>query len=117
MPHKFFCPIDVALSVINGKWKPLILFLLKGKARRFNELSAAIPHVSHKVLTQQLRALERDGLIQRSEDANKSAVTYRMTELGRTLRPALSALANWGIEHHSDMSCELIWPMNAASDH
>lgn len=93
--RRFFCPIDVTLKMIDGKWKPTILYLLKRGPRRFNAFLSEMPGVSHKVLTQQLRALERDGIVERSMDA-KQVVTYRMTELGRTLRPALTELAAWG---------------------
>jgi DNA-binding HxlR family transcriptional regulator len=96
--RQFFCPIDVTLTVINGKWKPTILYLLKRGPQRFNAFLSEMPGVSHKVLTQQLRALERDGIVERVSDA-KEVVTYRMTELGRTLRPALSELAAWGTRH------------------
>ncbi|HVF18603.1 MAG TPA: helix-turn-helix domain-containing protein [Steroidobacteraceae bacterium] len=108
--RKFFCPINVTLSLINSKWKPFILFLLKGRARRFSELQAALPNVSHKVLTQQLRALERDQLIERANDLQANIVAYRMTEFGKTLRPALTALAAWGTKHHKAIGCDLIWP-------
>lgn len=107
---KYFCPIDVTLSLIDGKWKPLILFLLKDRARRFGALQAALPDVSHKVLTQQLRALERDRLVERGYDVQANAVTYRMTPFGRTLRPALTALAAWGTKHHKAMGFDLVWP-------
>ncbi len=94
----FFCPIDVTLSMISGKWKPMILYLLKKGPQRFNGLLAQMPGISHKVLTQQLRSLEQDGIIERAVDA-KDVVGYRMTEFGRTLRPALAELAAWGIKH------------------
>jgi DNA-binding HxlR family transcriptional regulator len=113
--RKFFCPIDVTLSLIDGKWKPLILFLLKGRALRFSALQTALPDVSHKVLTEQLRALERDGLIERSRDTQANAVTYRMTDFGRTLRPALTALAAWGTKHHKAVGYELVWPPTAGA--
>ncbi|HEU4653927.1 MAG TPA: helix-turn-helix domain-containing protein [Steroidobacteraceae bacterium] len=94
----FFCPIDVTLTMISGKWKPMVLFLLKKGPQRFNALLAQMPGVSHKVLAQQQRSLERDGIIERAVDA-KDVVSYRMTEFGRTLRPALTELAAWGIKH------------------
>jgi DNA-binding HxlR family transcriptional regulator len=112
-PRRFLCPIDVTLTLIDGKWKPLILFLLKERARRFSALQAALPTVSHKVLTQQLRALERDGLIERGRDVQANAITYRMTDFGRTLRPALTALAAWGTKHHKAVGFDLMWPPTA----
>ncbi len=110
MPSKkYFCPVDVTLSMIDGKWQPLILFLLKERSRRFGALQAAMPHVSHKVLTQQLRGLERNGLIERGHDTQAKVVTYRLTQFGRTLRPALTALAAWGVKHHKALGYELVW--------
>jgi len=84
--------------MINGKWKPTILYLLKRGPQRFNAFLSEMPGVSHKVLTQQLRALEHDGIVERVSGA-KGVMTYRMTELGRTLRPALTELAAWGMKH------------------
>lgn len=97
MAKSFFCPIDVTLGMINGKWKPTILYLLKRGPQRFNAFLGEMPGISHKVLTQQLRALERDGIVERSINAKK-VVTYGMTEFGRTLRPALTELAAWGMK-------------------
>lgn len=105
---RYYCPISVTLSAIGGKWKPLILYSLKGGPRRFNALQARLPHVSHKVLAQHLRELQAAGLISCSRTAKTS--TYRLTELARSLQPALAALAAWGIEHHRDMKVRLSWP-------
>lgn len=100
----FACPVDVALSMINGKWKPMILWLLTAKPQRFSDLQSAMPQVAHKVLTQQLRQLEADGVIRRiTSDRALTAGGYQLTEFGRTLRPALSALASWGKTHCRSM--------------
>ncbi|WP_426699842.1 winged helix-turn-helix transcriptional regulator [Rhodanobacter sp. Col0626] len=90
--------------MISGKWKPMILWLLTAKARRFSDLQSAMPLIAHKVLAQQLRQLEADGVIQRivREDL-PNAGGYRLTDFGRTLRPALNALANWGKTHHQSI--------------
>ncbi len=104
---KFACPVDVALSLINGKWKPMILWLLAGKKQRFSDLQVAMPAVSHKVLSQQLRQLEADGVIKRQVlEAAARRTEYELTDFGRTLRPALNALASWGKAHHGDMGVE-----------
>jgi len=90
----FACPVDVTLSMINGKWKPMILWQLAARPQRFSDLQTAMPQVSHKVLTQQLRQLEADGVIQRTTHQQPSAASrYQLTEFGYTLRPALDALA------------------------
>lgn len=105
---RYYCPISVALSAIGGKWKPLILYSLKSGPRRFNALQAKLPHVSHKVLTQHLKELQAAGLIACSRTANTS--TYRLTELAQSLKPALTALAAWGVKHHEALDVELVWP-------
>jgi DNA-binding HxlR family transcriptional regulator len=65
--HTYACPVQLTIDIVGGKWKPLILWLLKGgRPRRFNDLQRAMPDVAHKVLIQQLRQLERDGLISRT---------------------------------------------------
>src|ERR1044072_190382 len=95
---RYFCPINVTLSVISGKWKPMILYLLKNGPRRFSVLQAGLPQISHKVLTQQLRELQAVGLIECSRV--KSTSTYRLTDIAQTLKPSLAALASWGLKHH-----------------
>lgn len=106
---RFFCPIEVTLSVLAGKWKPLIIFNLKNGPRRFSVLQAKMPHISHKVLTQQLRALEVDRIIFRERTQSNGNIAYELTEFGRTLRPALAALANWGQKHQHELGVELAW--------
>ncbi len=97
----FACPVDVALSVIHGKWKPMILWLLSARRRRFSDLQTAMPQVAHKVLSQQLRQLEADGLVRRvAQGASAQRMDYQLTDFGRSLRPALNVLASWGKAHH-----------------
>jgi DNA-binding HxlR family transcriptional regulator len=94
------CPVSIALAVIAGKWKPLILRELKDESRRFGQLRRRIPEASQKVLTSQLRQLERDGLIDRTVFPGSPLRTqYTLTAYGRTLRPALLELAKWGQLH------------------
>jgi len=103
----FACPVDVTLSLIHGKWKPMILWLLSTRHHRFSDFQAAMPQVAHKVLSQQLRQLEADGLICRTvRDARRQHMDYRLTEFGRSLRPALNALAAWGKVHHRVLGAE-----------
>jgi DNA-binding HxlR family transcriptional regulator len=108
---RYYCPISVTLAAIGGKWKPLILYSLKSGPRRFNALQAKLPHVSHKVLTQHLKELQAAGLITCTRTASTS--TYRLTELAQSLRPALTALATWGVKHHDELAVELVWPPTA----
>lgn len=94
------CNVSTALNVIGGKWKPLILWALKQGTHRFNELRRKVPGASQKVLTEQLRQLERAGIIERRALPDKRAHTeYRLSAYGTTLRPALTALAYWGARH------------------
>jgi DNA-binding HxlR family transcriptional regulator len=111
---RYFCPISVTLAAIGGKWKPLILYSLKSGPRRFNAIQAQLPHVSHKVLTQHLKALQAAGLIACSRTA--SASTYRLTELAQSLKPALTVLAAWGVKHHEALNVQLVWPRPGARD-
>src|ERR1700728_3029488 len=94
------CPVSIALRVIGGKWKPLILRELKSGSLRYGQLQRRIPEASQKVLTSQLRQLERDGLIERTIYHETILRTqYALSPYGRTLRPALLELARWGQKH------------------
>jgi DNA-binding HxlR family transcriptional regulator len=94
------CPIETTLGVIGGKWKPLILWHLKGGVRRFGELQRSIPGVTRKVLSQQLRELERDDIIARKVYGQvPPKVEYSLTKYGQTLRPLLIELCGWGSRH------------------
>jgi DNA-binding HxlR family transcriptional regulator len=94
------CPVSATLEVIGGKWKPLILWALKGGPHRFNELRRKVPGASQKVVTEQLRQLERSGIIERRVLPGTRAHTeYCLSPYGVTLRPALIALAQWGARH------------------
>ncbi len=94
------CPIEASLDLIGGKWKASILFRVSQEVRRFNELRRLFPKISQRMLTNQLRQLEADGLLHREVYAQiPPKVEYSLTERGRTLLPALEALYAWGIDH------------------
>ncbi|NMB79017.1 MAG: helix-turn-helix transcriptional regulator [Methanomicrobiales archaeon] len=94
------CPVEAALDVIGGKWKPLILWALGDNIMRFSELQKALPGVNTKMLTKQLRELEEDGVITRTVYPEvPTRVEYAITEFGKTLIPILQALCNWGAEY------------------
>lgn len=99
----YVCPVDITLSVIRGKWKPLILWLLSDGGKRFSELQAAIPQIAHKVLSQQLRQLEQNGVIHRIVQPASQAAVYELTAFGQSLGPALAALAEWGKRHQDEL--------------
>jgi DNA-binding HxlR family transcriptional regulator len=92
-----YCPIEITLRAIGGKYKPVILFhLLKG-ARRYKELQREIPGVSQRMLTLHLKELERDGLVSRhSFPTVPPRVEYAITEYGRSLESVLQAMNTWG---------------------
>jgi DNA-binding HxlR family transcriptional regulator len=97
------CPVEVTLAVIGGKWKPLILWhLYEGGVRRFLELQRLIPGITRKVLTQHLRELERHGVVARQIfDEMPLRVEYSLTKYGRTLRPLMRVLSDWGSKHEA----------------
>lgn len=100
------CPVEVTLSVIGGKWKPLILWhLSEGGVRRFLELQRTIPGITRKMLTQHLRELERDGVVARQVfDEMPLRVEYSLTKYGLTLRPLMRVLCDWGSKHETDVA-------------
>ena len=94
------CPVATTVQLIGSKWKLLILRNLMARPWRFNELKKSIDGISQKVLTDALRALESDGIINRTVYAEVPLrVEYSLTELGETLRPVLKSMENWGIEY------------------
>jgi len=96
------CPMTSAIKLIGGRWKPIILFYLSKGSRRFGQLAATIPKISKKVLTHQLKILERDGLITRKQSKDPSkTVAYTHTEFGKTALPLLLEISKWGREHVS----------------
>lgn len=91
------CPVETTLTLIGNKWKVLILRDLLSGTKRFNELKRSLNGVSQKVLTAQLRAMEADGLVHREVFAEvPPRVEYSLTELGRSLKPILDAMVEWG---------------------
>lgn len=94
------CPVEAALDVIGGKWKAVILFRLLEGTKRFNELRRLLPKVTQRMLTNQLRELEHDGIVHREVYAQvPPKVEYSLTDFGRTLEPVLLSLKSWGEDH------------------
>jgi DNA-binding HxlR family transcriptional regulator len=94
------CPVTTTLSVIGGKWKPIIMYAIKEETKRFSQIKKLIPAISQKMLTQQLRELEEDGIINRQVyPVVPPKVEYTLTEYGRTLMPIMDAMAMWGQRH------------------
>jgi len=94
------CPAEFTLALIGGRWKiPIIFHLLAGR-QRFSELARALNGVTQKMLTQQLREMERNGLVSRNIFAQvPPKVEYSLTELGASLKPVVEAMCLWGETH------------------
>ncbi len=95
------CPVATTVQLIGNKWKLLIIRnLVFNRKQRFTDFIKSIPSISKKVLTDNLRALEEDGLIKREVFAEvPPRVEYSLTELGKTLKPILDAMFEWGTEY------------------
>ena len=98
------CGLDVALAVVGGKWKPLILYHLHAGPRRFGDLRRRVAGVSEKVLIQQLRELVAAGVLTRRDHHQvPPVVDYTITPFGMTLAEALMPLCAWGVEHRAEV--------------
>ncbi|MBP1761522.1 MAG: MarR family transcriptional regulator [Firmicutes bacterium] len=96
------CPVETTLQLIGSKWKVLILRDLIDGTKRFGELKKSIGNVSQKVLTQQLRMMEEDGLVHREIFAEvPPRVEYSLTDTGMSLKPVLTAMSCWGEDYKS----------------
>jgi len=94
------CPAESTVELIGGRWKIVILWYLFQGVKRFSELQRALRGVSQKVLTQQLRDMERNGLVTRTIYAQvPPKVEYSLTPLGLSLKPVVEAIHQWGIAH------------------
>ena len=95
--RSFQCPVELSLSVLQGKWKILILWHLRNDVLRYSELRKMMPKITHKMLSQQLKELEADGIVFREVyPVVPPKVEYSLTQEGLTLVPMLEALQQWG---------------------
>jgi len=93
------CALDLAMSVIEGKWKAPILCKLMTKGdMRFNQLMKELSSISPRILSKQLKEMEKDGLIRRTVNADAS-IEYGVSEMGRSLGAPLTMLAQWGLDN------------------
>ena len=91
------CPVTHCLSVIGGKWKPVILYCVSNGVNRFGAMGHEAPGVTKQMLTQQLRELEADGLLDRKVFAEvPPRVEYSLTDRGRSILPVITAMRDWG---------------------
>ncbi len=106
MPCDKSCPIEHTVNLIGHKWKVLIIRnLLNNGTQRFSELSRGISGISQKMLTQQLKQLESDGIVDRKVYPEvPPRVEYSLTELGHSLKPILDSMNTWGVAHIKQIS-------------
>lgn len=99
-PSTYHCPVEATLELIGGKYKALILFHLIDSTLRFNQLQKLIPQATPKMLTQQLRELEKDCLISRTVyPVVPPKVEYQLTDFGKSIIPIINAMCDWGTDY------------------
>jgi DNA-binding HxlR family transcriptional regulator len=97
------CPVTYCLSMIGGKWKPVIIFCIANGIARFGAMQRAVPGITKQMLTKQLRELEGDGLISRTVFAEvPPRVDYALTDKGRSVLPIIESMKTWGEAHTRD---------------
>ena len=94
---RYGCPVELALDVLDGKWKPVILARLKEGPLRYGALRALVPGLSDKVLTERLHDLEELGLIDAERLPGVPGARYRLSARGESLKPVLQSLYDWGL--------------------
>lgn len=95
---QYHCPVEVSMDILSGKWKCLMLWHLHEGTKRYKELERIVPGVSQKMLTQQLKELEKDGLISRTVYPEvPPRVEYNLTELGQSAFPILEKMHSWAV--------------------
>ncbi len=100
-------PVEVTLSIIGGKWKPLIVFSLLSGTKRFSEVRRLLPQATQQMLTMQLRELEQAGVLRRHVYAQvPPKVEYSLTELGQSMEPVLRQMCTWGEWYSEQMGLE-----------
>lgn len=98
--EKTLCPVTATLQLIGGRWKTIILYSLTAGTKRFGEIAVRIPDISRKVLTEQLKELEADGLILREQYKEiPPRVEYSLTDLGKSLSSVINELEKWGTKN------------------
>lgn len=99
----YHCPIEAVMDIVGGKYKAIILYHLMDATLRYNEIQKEVPQATPKMLSQQLKELEADGIINRVlYPVVLPKTEYSLTELGKTLVPVIKALCDWG-EYYFDV--------------
>jgi DNA-binding HxlR family transcriptional regulator len=97
------CAMAYTLSLIGGRWKPVILWQIMTAPKRYKQLKEAIPNISERMLTGALRELEKDGLVSRiTHPSFPPQVEYELTSLGRSMEPFLQSMSDWGKSNKPD---------------
>lgn len=106
--NDYHCPVEAALVVIGGKWKALIIWQLKSGTLRFTELMDRLPMVTPRMMTKQLRELEKDAVITRTVYPEvPPRVEYALAPLGQSVVPVLDSLCVWGAEYLTSHGCPI----------
>ncbi|WP_147820631.1 winged helix-turn-helix transcriptional regulator [Salidesulfovibrio onnuriiensis] len=102
----YYCTMELTLQIIGGKWKPIIIYHLgTDGVLRFSQFKKIMPNITQKMLTQQLRELEADGLVHREVYPQvPPKVEYSLTELGRSVMPNIRGLCEWGRMYEQAMA-------------
>ncbi len=109
----FLCPVEATIGVIGGKWKSVILFhlLCTDGPIRFSEFRRLLPRITQQMLTMQLRELESDGVIVRKVYAEvPPKVEYSLSRFGRTLRPIIEKMLEWGTQYETRLAARVTAP-------
>jgi DNA-binding HxlR family transcriptional regulator len=106
------CPLTRAISKIGNKWKPIIINVIQERTVRFGQLDTIIPLITRKVLTEQLKELEEDGILTRTAYKEiPPRVEYSLTKQGLELVPILKTITDWNIKYESNGTGELKIPI------
>ncbi len=100
----FYCPVDLTLSIIGGRWKGLVFWNLRNESKRYGELKKTLVGINDKMLSQVLKELEANGIVSRKDfETIPPKVEYSLTEEGRKLLPVMSLMEEWGnkFEYHN----------------
>ncbi len=103
--NEYICPVETTLELLSGRWKIKILWKLRDKgSSRFGELKSLLGNITDKVLTAQLRELEKDGFVERKVFAEfPRRIEYSLSDFGRSLDGVFNTIAVWGTEHQTNI--------------
>lgn len=101
------CPVQRSMNILGGKWKPIIIWALRGRTARFGQIAAAIGTISRKVLTSALRELEDDGIVLREQHPDTAQhIEYTLTQKGHDLIPLILGLTDWDKKYYQHVYYE-----------